>query len=292
MLEERRRHPRLVVPLEVEYLTEGSTSPRLGTIQNLSAGGASMITEDDLSVGTELPTFRFTIPGRDEEPMEIKAVVVRSETHLGVGRESERIMGLTFVYSNDESFKRVQQFIFARLTTDTRAGAHVPVEKRRIPFREPIVLDFEKYEEFVEAVSENLSMDGMFIRTEEPQRPGAQLSFEFRLGKDLPLIQGQGEVAWRRPGVATPDRPSGMGIRFLRLDVRSRELIRHLVKEHTVSQVLAAEGEPQSERDAPQSEPQSGPGDFALAGAVQPAVARSATGGKLGRLAATSAATH
>jgi len=242
MFDERRRHPRLVIPLEAHYWVEGSESPRLGTIENLSAGGATLITGEPLEVGTELFSFRFTLPPEGSTPetkIEVKAVVVRSVPHRGVGREEERHLGLTFVFADDDLFKQVQDFVFNRLRRGDRAAAQIPIERRRIPFREPVIVAYDKFEEFVEEVSDNLSMNGMFVRSIQPKRPGTVLSFEFRLGEDMSLIQGLAEVAWRRPTTEGPDQPAGMGVRFLKIDMRSRELIKRLVKEHTMRKMLA-----------------------------------------------------
>jgi uncharacterized protein (TIGR02266 family) len=257
MFDERRRHPRLVIPLEAQYWVGGSESPRLGTIENLSAGGATLITGEPLEVGTELTGFRFTLPPEGSTPetnIEVKAVVVRSVPHRGVGREEERHLGLTFVYSDDDHFKLVQDFVFNRLRRGDRSAGHIPIEKRRIPFREPVIVAYDKFEEFVEEVSDNLSMNGMFVRSIRPKRPGTVLSFEFRLGDDMSLIQGQAEVAWRRPTTEGPDQPAGMGVRFLKIDMRSRELIKRLVKEHTMRKMLAEgyELEPPTRKAAPQ----------------------------------------
>lgn len=257
MFDERRRHPRLVIPLEAQYRVEESASPRLGTIENLSAGGATLITGDPLEVGSDLLNFRFTLPPEGSTPetdIEVKAVVVRSVPHRGVGREEERHLGLTFVYPDDDDFKLVQDFVFNRLRRGDRAAGHIPIEKRRIPFREPVIVSYEKFEEFVEEVSDNLSMNGMFVRSIRPKRPGTVLSFEFRLGEDMSLIQGQAEVAWRRPTTEGPDQPAGMGVRFLKIDMRSRELIKRLVKEHTMRKMLAEgyELEPPTHKPAPQ----------------------------------------
>lgn len=165
--------------------------------------------------------------------------MVRSEPHSGVGREREWVAGITFLYAKEEDFRKVQDFVFNRLRQGDRSGAHLPLEKRRIPFHEPVIVSYEKFEEFVEEVSENLSLNGMFIRSANPKRPGSTLSFEFRLGEDMPLIQGRAEVAWRRMTTDAPDRPAGMGIRFLKIDMRSRDLIKRLVKEHTLRKAQA-----------------------------------------------------
>jgi uncharacterized protein (TIGR02266 family) len=279
MFDERRRHPRLVIPLEAQYWVEGSESPRLGTIENLSAGGATLITGDPLEVGSELLSFRFTLPAEGSTPetkIEVKAVVVRSVPHRGVGREEERHLGLTFVYDDDDLFKQVQDFVFNRLRRGDRAAAQIPIEKRRIPFREPVIVSYEKFEEFVEEVSDNLSMNGMFVRSIRPKRPGTILSFEFRLGEDMSLIQGQAEVAWRRPTTEGPDQPAGMGVRFLKIDMRSRELIKRLVKEHTMRKMLAEGFELEPPTRKPVATPAEPPTPIRVAEPVEPAAALAA----------------
>jgi uncharacterized protein (TIGR02266 family) len=201
-----------------------------------------LITGEPLEVGTELFSFRFTLPPEGSTPetkIEVKAVVVRSVPHRGVGREEERHLGLTFVYADDDLFKLVQDFVFNRLRSGGRDAGHIPIERKRIPFREPVIVAYDKFEEFVEEVSDNLSMNGMFVRSIQPKRPGTVLSFEFRLGEDMSLIQGLAEVAWRRPTTEGPDQPAGMGVRFLKIDMRSRDLIKRLVKEHTMRKMLA-----------------------------------------------------
>ncbi|MGB6855073.1 MAG: PilZ domain-containing protein [Thermoanaerobaculia bacterium] len=279
MFDERRRHPRLVIPLEAQYWVKGSESPRLGTIENLSAGGATLITGEPLEVGTELSGFRFTLPPEGSTPetiIEVNAVVVRSVPHRGVGREEERHLGLTFVYPDDDQFKLVQDFVFNRLRRGDRGAGHIPIEKRRIPFREPVIVAYDKFEEFVEEVSENLSMNGMFVRSIRPKRPGTVLSFEFRLGEDMSLIQGQAEVAWRRPTTEGPDQPAGMGVRFLKIDLRSRDLIKRLVKEHTMRKMLAEGALVEPPTPKPVAKPVESPTPRRVAEPVEPASALAA----------------
>jgi uncharacterized protein (TIGR02266 family) len=92
-----------------------------------------------------------------------------------------------------------------------------------------VKLQFEKFDSFISEVSANVSLGGMFIRTEQPAPVGAMLNFELRLSDDFKLIQGRGEVVWVRPADEGPDKPAGMGIRFRELDTASRELIYKIV---------------------------------------------------------------
>lgn len=103
---------------------------------------------------------------------------------------------------------------------------------RRIPVRRKVSLKFKDLKGFVTELSENISMGGMFIRTERPQAPGTVFDFELVLDREGPLIQGIGEVVWHRPEDDGPDRPAGMGVRFLELAPGGRALIYKMVDEH------------------------------------------------------------
>ncbi|MDX1631412.1 MAG: TIGR02266 family protein, partial [Thermoanaerobaculia bacterium] len=97
-------------------------------------------------------------------------------------------------------------------------------------------LKFKEFRGFITEYSANISPGGMFIITESPQEPGSVFDFEFRLADDdFQIIHGLGEVVWVREESGGPDRPRGMGIRFLHLDEGSRELIEKMVEEHVRS---------------------------------------------------------
>ncbi len=73
--------------------------------------------------------------------------------------------------------------------------------------------------------SMNISTTGMFIQVRRPPQPGSNLKLEFSL-TDQSAIRGAAEVVWVRRDESTPDRPPGMGIRFLDLGAKSLQLIR------------------------------------------------------------------
>ncbi len=53
-----------------------------------------------------------------------------------------------------------------------------------------------------------------------------------RLGDGFEIIQGKGEVVWTRAVAEGPNRPAGMGIRFLHLSEGSKELIYRIVDQY------------------------------------------------------------
>jgi uncharacterized protein (TIGR02266 family) len=96
-------------------------------------------------------------------------------------------------------------------------------------------------DEFIEHHSHDVSRGGMFIKTPQPFPPGTLLKFEVRIAEDRKVMQGVGRVVWKRDNVAVdPERPAGMGVKFIKLDDESRQLI---------DQVLASRSDESSSFD-------------------------------------------
>ena len=111
-------------------------------------------------------------------------------------------------------------------------GATGDLEKRRYP-RAPLNLlvqyRFDSMEAFLSEVASDISVGGMFIRTEEPREEGALVYLQFWLADGTKLIEGLGRVVRvNRPG--DPDRTPGMGIEFVNLDEESTDLIHDIVR--------------------------------------------------------------
>ncbi len=109
----------------------------------------------------------------------------------------------------------------------------ISIESKRIAIERMITLDFPHCGAFFAEYSSNISMTGMFIRTDRIQPPGTVAAFEFNLGDGLSLISGEAEVVWVRGRHEGPDRPAGLGLRFIQLDRESRELIRRAVEKRS-----------------------------------------------------------
>lgn len=104
-----------------------------------------------------------------------------------------------------------------------------PIESKRVALDRRIVLRFPDFDGFVTEFAANLSMTGMFVRSETPQRPGTPVAFELRLEDGAPLVRGSGWVVWSRERAEATDRPAGMGIEFTELDHKSRRLVRWMI---------------------------------------------------------------
>jgi len=86
-------------------------------------------------------------------------------------------------------------------------------------------------DEFIEHHSHDVSRGGMFIKTPQPFPPGTLLKFEVRIAADRTVMQGVGRVVWKRdPSNSDAERPAGMGVKFIKLDDKSREVIDQLVE--------------------------------------------------------------
>ena len=97
MIKERRKHPRLRIPLEAEYLVAGREEWREGTIWTLGAGGAALLCEEKLEQGTRLDGLHFVVEKEGDLPetrIEVGAEVVSLDRKSDFGHRSNFMMGL------------------------------------------------------------------------------------------------------------------------------------------------------------------------------------------------------
>lgn len=110
--------------------------------------------------------------------------------------------------------------------------SNIPRDSRRVPLATKVAFKYDRFSGFISEFSANISPTGMYITTKTPEPPGSLLDFEFRLGDGFEIIQGKGEVVWTRAIAEGPNRPPGMGIRFLELSEGSKELIYRIVDQY------------------------------------------------------------
>jgi len=86
-------------------------------------------------------------------------------------------------------------------------------------------------EDFIERYSMDISGGGVFIKAKKPLAVGTLLKFEFMLNDQSTLIHGVGRVVWRREEAeADASNPSGMGIKFIKMDPQSRSVVQRIVE--------------------------------------------------------------
>ncbi|HEX7481767.1 MAG TPA: PilZ domain-containing protein [Polyangiales bacterium] len=128
--------------------------------------------------------------------------------------------------------------------------------------------------EYVDGRCIDLSEGGMFIAADLPADQGTLIKFECAVDGKAGALKGVGRVVWRRTG-AGPDRPSGMGLKFVKLEPGSPEVIAQLVSDAQARGTTAPEAPLQTQVRRTDSFPAQDPavGLGLLAIASEPAVA-------------------
>lgn len=94
-----------------------------------------------------------------------------------------------------------------------------PFANRRADPRLPIVLtvEYKRVNAFFAYYTQNISRGGTFIATERPLPVGTEFVFKLSVPKVASMLELRGRVVHVvRADEATPEKPAGMGIQFLR----------------------------------------------------------------------------
>ena len=110
------------------------------------------------------------------------------------------------------------------MTSDTRKDKRAKIVSLTVRYKSATV------DEFIDNHSFDVSVGGVFVKTPTPFAPGTLLKFELHIAGDYPVIAGVGRVVWKRePTQGAPERPAGMGVKFIKIDDASRQVIDRLV---------------------------------------------------------------
>ena len=121
---ENRVHPRLVVRLRAEYRAAGSKEWHEGTIHDLSASGAALLTPVRLSPEA-LIDLRFRLPDGSEDaesPIDVESLVLRTVAGSEVGGNVEFRAACHFLNLFGHSYERVRRYVFER-TQNTKVDS-------------------------------------------------------------------------------------------------------------------------------------------------------------------------
>jgi len=107
-------------------------------------------------------------------------------------------------------------------------------ERRRYP-RVPLSLliqyRFDTLEDFLAEYSTNISIGGMFVRTDQPREVGSLIYLQFYLRDGAKLIEGLGRVVRvSEPGPDDESTACGMGIEFVNFGEESMKLIQRIIE--------------------------------------------------------------
>jgi uncharacterized protein (TIGR02266 family) len=87
---------------------------------------------------------------------------------------------------------------------------------------------FDTFDEFMAEYSIDLSVGGMFIKTQKPHDLGSFVYLQFALKDGSRIIEGLGRVMRVNPP-GDPDHVAGMGVEFVNFDAESMQLIEEIV---------------------------------------------------------------
>ncbi|AKT41700.1 uncharacterized protein CMC5_059090 [Chondromyces crocatus] len=113
------------------------------------------------------------------------------------------------------------------MAQDTRKDPRAKVLSMTVRYKSATV------DEFIEHHAQDVSRGGIFIKTPSPFPPGTLLKFEIRLQDEQAVIAGVGRVVWKREAAqANESLPSGMGVKFIKIDDKSKALISRIVEQN------------------------------------------------------------
>jgi len=113
MHQDNRIHPRLLVRLRSEYRVGGGAAWLHGTVLDMSAGGATLITAERIPPKAAV-RLRVDLPGDGGSTLEVETLVLRCDPFPGAGGNMEYRQALHFLDLRGERFERVRRYIFER----------------------------------------------------------------------------------------------------------------------------------------------------------------------------------
>lgn len=107
---ERRKYPRVVVDLPIEYLRIDSSVGQTGRAQNASGGGLLLYLPEQMAIGQELRIKLFFTSGVELSAIEMLAQVAWTDIPLGQGRGDYRA-GVRFIDISSENLEKLKNFL-------------------------------------------------------------------------------------------------------------------------------------------------------------------------------------
>jgi uncharacterized protein (TIGR02266 family) len=102
---------------------------------------------------------------------------------------------------------------------------------KRVSAEFPVRVKSATVGEFVDRLAADVSLGGIFIQAEPPLDVGTLVRVEFHVDDGTQLCTGVGRVVWNRgEDVATPERPVGMGVKFVRVDTATKDVLSSFVE--------------------------------------------------------------
>ncbi len=157
----------------------------------------------------------------------------RTATARAIGETTLGIIDREFL---DEEFNKLSGQFRAILVAIThrfkkmldRACDYTLRSEARIP--KALSLVFKDRESFVKAYTGNISAGGLFIKTENPLRPGRQFLLKLQLPGVANPLKIKCEVVWaRKREQGDSEKPPGMGVKFSEISEKDYQFIKQYI---------------------------------------------------------------
>lgn len=201
---ERRRYPRILADIEVEFDCMGVKSREKANV--LSGGGMFVVTDRADLVESDV-TLRFQ-PSPSSPLIQARGKVCYLVPGVG--------MGIEFSELREGDRQHIIDLISNQLG-ERRASARVSLatQIRKIEITETSV-----------GYSKDVSLGGIFVETENPLQPDQQALLRFKLKPDGPILETRATVVYCVEG-------RGMAMRFAELSPEARVQIRAFIREQS-----------------------------------------------------------
>ncbi len=153
----------------------------------------------------------------------------RTATVRAIGEASIGIVDRAFL---DKEFNRVSSEFRAILVAVVKrfkqmADRTIEISSRQeTRVQKTLSLSYEDKESFVVAYTENVSVGGLFIKTDNPLEPGEQFVLKLQLPGLTDPMKIKCEVAWARKQGGETDDPNGMGVKFVEITNKDNQALK------------------------------------------------------------------
>ncbi|HLD74179.1 MAG TPA: TIGR02266 family protein [Bdellovibrionota bacterium] len=105
------------------------------------------------------------------------------------------------------------------------------VPRKKVKTRMVLRIEGEPEEDVKTYIAENLSENGVFLKTVDQYPLGTKVELRFSLTNSPQLLKVKGEVKWLRPSAEETSRdPAGVGVEFTELDSEHQKIIHDFLR--------------------------------------------------------------
>jgi uncharacterized protein (TIGR02266 family) len=175
-------------------------------------------------------------PGEVFGELGFLGTVQRTATARAVGETCVGIIDRTYLDSEynklSSEFRAVLNALVRRFTQMTHRAVQLTSRKERRT-EKTLSLNYEDRAAFVDAHTENVGTQGLFIRTDNPFEEGEQFLLELVLPGLPESMEVKCEVVWARKQEDEGDQPGGMGVKFVEIAAEDEQTLKDYLSPRT-----------------------------------------------------------